>query len=76
MRVTDRVELRLLWDAVDKWRTTECSRPLTAPANQVAAEDFCSGENHLEDCAVEIARQDLIATHNKIPAPSRTSEGP
>jgi hypothetical protein len=54
-----------LWDAVDKWRTTPCSFPLTVPAHRVAAEDYCDGENHLENCATEIARQEMLAVHNR-----------
>lgn len=63
-------DLQELWDAVEKWRTTECTFPLTSPAHRVAAEDFCSGDNHLAECAVEIARQELIATHNHIKKPT------
>jgi hypothetical protein len=43
--------------AVARWRGAECSHP-----------DQCAGENHVEDCAVELARQDILASHNAVEA--------
>lgn len=45
------------------WRDTECTRPLTL-ANQDDVMELCDGENHVEGCAAETARQDLLAALN------------
>jgi hypothetical protein len=59
-------DLRELWNAVDKWRTTKCSYPRGARLMGVEDSQYCDGENHQENCDAEIARQDLLATHNRI----------
>lgn len=52
--------------AVEDWRNAPCSYPGTNPAD----DERCDGENHLETCAAELARQNLIATHNRMRAGS------
>lgn len=55
--------------AVRDWRSSRCSSPADwrqgEPRRRDGAE-ACDGDNHLENCAVEIARQDLLAAHNKL----------
>lgn len=50
--------------AFKTWRESECT-------TQGTARDFddhpcCVGDNHLIDCPVEVARQDAIATFDKL----------
>jgi len=51
-----------LIESVKTWRNAECSRPTWDNDEGLA----CDGDNHREDCPIEIARQDIIASHNKV----------
>ena len=51
-----------LIECVRKWRETPCSSPRVGQPHPGNPDDrFCDGENHVEGCAVEAARQDLLA---------------
>lgn len=43
------------------WSDATCSFPTGS-----AAEEWCNGENHLMECAVERARQDLLTCIEKV----------
>lgn len=47
--------LQALCDAVTVWRNAHC-----------VYGSSCQGENHLDDCPVELATQDLIDAHDKL----------
>lgn len=49
-------------DAVKAWRDARCQyrRPI------MGHDDVCIGENHLENCPCEGARQDLLAAHDAL----------
>ena len=51
-----------LIDAVKEWRASTCSyaQPPGLDGEQ------CAGDNHLMECPVERARQDILAAHNKV----------
>ena len=51
-----------LIDAVKVWREAVCF----APSRGDPAPGFCDGDNHLMECPVESARQDILAAHNKV----------
>lgn len=60
-----------LWSAVDTWRNIKCSSPaspLTPMAQGIVTvpRQTCDGENHLETCAAEIARQELLHVHDRV----------
>jgi hypothetical protein len=56
-----------LIDAVKAWRETRCLYARAYPPGHAIGDDsLCVGDNHLEECPVESARQDLIASHNKV----------
>lgn len=46
---------QLVVDCARAWRETPCSSP-----------GVCLGENHVEACTAELARQDLIAALDKL----------
>ncbi len=66
-RVLDNLEavdhLVALHDAVIAWRAAKCSSP--GPRLCEPRDDTCDGDNHLETCAVELAREELLAAHNR-----------
>jgi hypothetical protein len=64
-------QLVALYDAVTAWRDAKCL--ITRP--HVAGEEVCEGDNHLENCPVELARQDVIDAHNKVIGPVVASGG-
>lgn len=47
-----------LIDAVKAWREAQCVRQLDG--------ELCDGDNHLMECPIERARQDILAAHNKV----------
>lgn len=47
-----------LIDAVKTWREVPCARQIDG--------ERCDGDNHLMECPVERARQDILAAHNKV----------
>ncbi len=49
-------------DAVKAWREAVCSWP-RIPA---FSKGRCDGDNHVMECPCEVARQDLLAAHNKL----------
>lgn len=51
-----------LIDAVKNWREAVCTTQTTGGFG----EDGCNGDNHLMECPVERARQDILAAHNKV----------
>ena len=48
-----------LIDTIKAWREAPCT-------GLVGVGDLCNGDNHLADCPVELARQDILAAHNKV----------
>lgn len=46
--------------AVREWRDARCMK-------RDGSHSSCDGDNHLEDCAVEIARQEMLDAHNRVP---------
>ncbi len=58
--VTGTKELLELRDMMSRYRRARCEA-----WSMVEGEvQHCDGENHLEDCPVEIAWQDVLAAHN------------
>lgn len=56
-----------LIEAVKAWREERCLYARAYPPGRAGSDDsLCDGDNHLEECPVECARQDLIAAHNKV----------
>lgn len=56
-----------LIDAVKAWREAPCLYARTYPPGRAIGDDsLCDGDNHLMECPVERAREDLIAAHNKV----------
>ena len=51
-----------LIDAVKAWRESTCLYAHQPGQDGV----LCAGDNHLMECPVERARQDILATHNKV----------
>lgn len=51
-----------LIDAVKAWREAMC---LYAQPPGFDGE-LCDGDNHLMECPIERARQDILAAHNKV----------
>lgn len=56
--------LKELCDLVTAWRDAKCSFP--GPRYCEPLDDKCDGENHLENCAQELALQEVLAIHNKL----------
>jgi hypothetical protein len=54
--------LQALCDAVRDWRDAKCIGFIQGQGETLA----CDGANHLENCPVELARQDLLNAHNKL----------
>lgn len=55
-----------LAEAVQAWREAACS----APASMAGDLPFCcDGENHLAECAVELARQGVVNASQKLETP-------
>jgi hypothetical protein len=56
-----------LIDAVKAWREAPCLYARAYPPGRAGDDDsLCDGDNHLMECPVERARQDIIAAHNKV----------
>ena len=51
-----------LIDSVKEWREATC---LYAQPPGLDG-DLCDGDNHLMECPIEHARQDILAAHNKV----------
>ena len=51
---------------VRAWRDAVCTTQAVIKNGIRWTEDRCDGENHLMECPCEVARQDLIAAHNKL----------
>lgn len=51
-------------DCARKWRETPCSFP--HDSDKFFEEDQCFYDNHLENCPSELARQDLVASLDKL----------
>lgn len=55
--------------AVKDWREARCSRPLPKelrdqlPDNE--ADQWCDGDNHTENCPVQLATQDLRSVYDR-----------
>ena len=54
-----------LIDAVKAWREATCLFARGDTSRRGVAER-CDGDNHLMECPVEAARQDILAAHNKV----------
>ena len=54
-----------LIDAVKAWREATCLFAGATPPRRGVPE-LCDGDNHLMECPVERARQDILAAHNKV----------
>ena len=54
-----------LIDAVKAWREAPCLYARTYPPGS-GGDALCEGDNHLMECPVERARQDILAAHNKV----------
>lgn len=52
-----------LIDAVKAWREAPC---LYQGGTRQRDGDLCDGDNHLMECPIERARQDILAAHNKV----------
>jgi hypothetical protein len=50
---------------VGAWRSARCIDPAHGSMNDVE----CDGDNHVETCPVELARQNMIAAHNALGSP-------
>jgi hypothetical protein len=57
-----------LIDAVKAWREARCLFEGATPPRKTPVPELCFGDNHLEECPVERARQDLLAAHNRVEA--------
>lgn len=55
-----------LIDSVKEWREAVCFRPSVPEHDPSWVEDQCDGDNHLRECPVERARQDILAAHNNV----------
>lgn len=60
--LAEAIGLLELWELSEAWRSAKCDRqwegaPISAR---------CVGENHIETCPVEIARQDVTACLNRM----------
>jgi hypothetical protein len=49
--------------AVKEWREATC---LYQVGTRQRDGEMCDGDNHLMECPIERARQDILAAHNKI----------
>lgn len=81
--MTREQRLEELAKLVGAWRSARCTWPLpeaddarvygrkdgTVYKADCDAPEYCVGDNHLAECPVEIARQDVIAAHNALGAP-------
>ena len=63
--MTELERLVMLRDAVTAWRAAKCMRPAPYRGFSSAVALHCDGDNHQENCPVELARQDMLAAHNK-----------
>lgn len=54
-----------LIDCVGAWRDAKCTTQFQDVRERGKA-GFCDGDNHLAECPVERARQDVIAAHNNV----------
>jgi hypothetical protein len=54
-----------LIDAVKEWREAACPYARGSVKSDEDGES-CDGDNHLMECPVERARQDILAAHNKV----------
>ena len=52
-----------LIDSVKEWREAPC---LYQVGTLKRDGEMCDGDNHLMECPIERARQDILAAHNKI----------
>ena len=59
----ERAQQQLI-DAVKQWREAIC--PYPSPPAGADADEVCDGDNHVMECPVERARQDILAAHNKV----------
>lgn len=56
-----------LIDAVKTWREAPCLYARAYPPGRMGDDDsLCDGDNHLMECPVERARQDILTAHNKV----------
>lgn len=56
-----------LIEAVKAWREATCLYARRYPPGRKGDDDsLCDGDNHLMECPVERARQDILAAHNKV----------
>lgn len=60
--------VRAIAEAVVDWRNAVCVSPQTAPSDPTHKEEECLGDNHLEECPCEVARQDLLDALNRLEA--------
>jgi hypothetical protein len=51
-----------LIDAVKAWRAAPCLYARPPGLNG----ELCDGDNHIMECPVEQAREDILAAHNKV----------
>jgi hypothetical protein len=51
---------------VDTWREAVCTTQAPLRHGHRVEGEYCDGANHLIDCPVEKALQDVLAIHNKI----------
>ena len=58
--------LKELCDTVTAWRATRCPHASAAVAARRAGVpwDLCDGDNHVEDCPVQNALDEVLAAHN------------
>lgn len=61
-------DLKELCNLVSAWRATRCPHASAAVAarREGVPWELCDGDNHVEDCPVEIALQEVLAIHNKL----------
>lgn len=65
--ITRARKLEQLATCVGTWREAKCSHPRPSHGFMSDAEvQLCDGDNHLENCSVELARQDILAAHNAL----------
>lgn len=57
---------KMVVDCARAWREARCTSPGRCHDHCEAGHDYCDGDNHLESCPCELARQDLIAALNKL----------
>jgi hypothetical protein len=59
--------LEALAKAVKAWTDAKCAHPNDYKPGWDERSDLCDADNHVEDCPVELARQDVLAASAKIP---------